>query len=149
MFYGMNAWFLASLAMGALWWIAIAAVPAWRAMPAAQGAAAFRATMARGGPVIALMLAGAAALGLVAAEDDADLKWAVGAGFLTLSLAAAVYLAMGPGKKLRALAEKAEQPEGAAEEGMTRDLLRVWAIQHIGRCLVVTTGVFFFIWAAH
>lgn len=168
MFYGMNAWFLSSLALGALWWIAFAALPGWRR--AKDGPAAFRASMARGGPAIALMLLGAVALGAAASEAEPDHKWAVGAAFLALALLVSIPLSLGPGAALRALAKAEPAPKSETESAPKSEAevetapqvegsppavdpaeaaFRLWARIHFGRCVVASTGVFFFIWAAH
>ena len=150
MFYGMNAWFLSSLALGALWWIAAVSLPVWLRMEGRAAAPAFSGVMRRGGPIIAAAMLIAVVLGFLAAEDDADYKWAVGAGFLLLALIFGVALAFGPAAKLDALADPSEaQDDPASHEALVRAALRLWARLHLGRCLVASVGVFFFIWAAH
>ena len=150
MFYGMNAWFLASLAVGALWWIAIVSVPVWARLEGRAGAPAFDGAMRRGGPILAGLLAVAAGLGLAAAQDDADYKWAVGSGFLALALAASVAIALWPGRGLHALADPTEfQDDAETHQRAFRAGLALWSRLHLARCLIASTGVFFFIWAAH
>ena len=150
MFYGMNAWFLASLALGALWWISIVSLPVWGRLEGRAAAPAFTGAMRRGGPIIAVMLLASAGLGLAAASDDADLKWAVGAAFLLLAAGFGAVLALGPAAQLNALSDPSEaQDDAEAHERAVRNHLKIWARWHLARCMVASTGVFFFIWAAH
>lgn len=150
MFYGMNAWFLASLALGALWWISIVSLPVWGRLEGRAAAPAFTGVMRRGGPIVAVMLLTAAGLGFAAASDDADLKWAVGAVFILLAVGFGVALAFGPAAQLQALADPSEaQDDAETHQRAVRAHLRTWARWHLARCLIASTGVFFFIWAAH
>ena len=137
MFYGMNAWFLATLATGALWWVAIASLPAWRKLPREAAAKAYAAAWSRGGPVLALLAGGSAVLGVIAASDEPDQKWAIGAGFMAAAILFSLLFMSKTGHALR---------DGT---GDAHALLRRWGRRHLLRCLLTSIGVFFYIWAAH
>ncbi|MEO1293057.1 MAG: anthrone oxygenase family protein, partial [Pseudomonadota bacterium] len=124
MFYGMNAWFLATLVLGALLWVAVASVPAWRRLEAREGAQAYVSTWSRGGPALALMTVVAIALAGAASFDDADRRWAIGAVFLALALGFTFAAMAAPGHRLRDVAE------GKAATNEVPGLLRTWAGRH-------------------
>ncbi len=137
MFYGMNAWFLATLVMGALWWVAIAAHPSWMKLPAEAGARAYVAAWSRGGPVLAVLTLFSVGLGFAAAGSEPDMKWAIGAGFMLSAFVFTLVFMAKPGHALR------DAPADA------HAVLRTWGRLHLIRCVLASVGVFFFIWAAH
>ncbi len=142
MFYGMNAWFLATLATGALWWVAGAALPAWLKLPPQQAAQAYVSSWSRGGPALALLALCSAGLGVAAAFAEPDPKWAVGAGFMAAAFVFTLVAMGAPGHALR--------DHAAADAGPdTHVILRRWGRLHLIRSLLASIGVFFFIWAAH
>lgn len=146
MFYGMNAWFLATLAVGALWWVAGAAHPAWSKLEPRAGAQAYVSSWSRGGPVLAIAALAAAALGVAAAFDDQDPYWAVGSGFL---ISAVVFTVLVMGKPGHALRDHAQAPAEHDVSEQIRTTLRLWGRLHLLRSGLATIGVFFFIVAAH
>ncbi|MCI4662374.1 MAG: hypothetical protein MRY63_11220 [Neomegalonema sp.] len=142
MFYGMNAWFLAALVMGALWWIAGAAVPSWRAAGAQLPQTAASA-MRISGPVLWLMSAASAALAAIATVDDADHRWAIGAGLLLASLLLTLFM-----RPAWRSVTSPSAPEDSAPEHSAAALTR-WSRLHILRSVLHSLGVVFYIMAAH
>lgn len=140
-FYGMNAWFLATLTVGALWWVALAGRPAWAKLDSASAAKCYVSTWSRGGPILALFAAASAALGAAAAVDDADLKWAYGAACMA---GAILFTVLFMGRIGHALRDRAQDPSFDVHGA-----LRVWGRLHLVRTAMASLGVFFFIWAAH
>ncbi|MEL6317888.1 MAG: anthrone oxygenase family protein [Pseudomonadota bacterium] len=157
MFYGMNAWFLATLATGALWWVAGAAHPAWMRLPPRAAAQAYVSSWSRGGPALAVLALAAAGLGVAAAFAEPDPKWALGSAFMASAFVFTIVAMGAPGHKLRDLAKAPDQgvreaaQEGAQEGagGEALSVLRLWGRLHLIRSILASIGVFFFIWAAH
>ncbi|MEM9726314.1 MAG: hypothetical protein AAF909_12765, partial [Pseudomonadota bacterium] len=120
MFYGLNAWFLATLVMGALWWVAGASVPSWRKLAPLEGAQAYVSAWSRGGPALAALSLVAGGLGVAAAFSDNDVKWAIGAACMLGAIIYTIIFMGAPGHRLRDLAQ---QRDAAAAEAEVASLL--------------------------
>ncbi|MEL6978533.1 MAG: anthrone oxygenase family protein [Pseudomonadota bacterium] len=144
MFYGMNAWFLATLVAGALWWVAGAEAPSWRRLPARAGAQAYVSAWSRGGPALALLSLGASALGVAAALDTGDPLWAIAAATLFAAIPFTIVAMGGVGHALRDAAADA-----APSEADVARLFKRWSQRHLIRCAIASLAVVLFIIAAH
>lgn len=142
MFYGMNAWFLATLVLGAHLWVAAISLPALRRAAPDLASKVFLSSWSRGAPVLTAVTTVSICLGVVASVDDSDFKWAVGSAFLALALLFAALFT-------HPLAGRLLDAEAPLPHSETVPLLLRWSRMHLARVALFGVGVFFFIWAAH
>lgn len=141
----MNAWFLATIGLGAALFALVAVAPRWRRTGGRAAAEGF-VFAARGGELMIGGLSGVSALlGVAAAFDDADFFWALGAAALAGGLAVQVLAMAPPAREIARLAASVDTELGQeVDVELARWIRLAWA-----RLGLFGLGVLFYIIASH